>query len=384
MSNKKRIYLSPPSVDTDEERLVVEALRSGWVAPLGPKVEAFQEDLLTVFQYNHVLALNSGTAALHLAIRLCEIFHGDKVLIGTFTFVAAANAVLYEGGIPAFIDSEGLTWNLDPDLLEGRLNKAQVSGEVIKAVIVTHIYGRPAQIQRIKEICKQYDVKLIEDAAEAVGSLINKKYAGSFGDFSILSFNGNKIITTSGGGALICKNAYDYKRALYLAGQAKENASHYQHSEVGYNYRLSNILAGIGVSQLEKLPLFITRKAEIYSYYKSCIGEWGIFDFPEIPKGYTSNNWLSVWLIKEEFISIISPILIVNAFEEENIEVRRFWKPLHLQPLFEKCEFMGNGISEDMFERGFCLPSGVELTLHDQERILEVLKLLLTSRGLLK
>jgi pyridoxal phosphate-dependent aminotransferase EpsN len=277
-----RIYLSPPYVDQKEEDAVVLALRSGWVAPVGPNIDSFESALKNKFRYKHVLALNSGTAALHLAIKLSGVTKGDKVIIGTFTFVAAANVVLYEGGEPIFIDSEPDTWNLDPELLEERLKKGREQRESIKAVIVTHLYGMPAKMARIKKICEQFGVKLIEDAAEAVGSKIEENFVGSFGDFGILSFNGNKIVTTSGGGALICHQESDDSKARFWAQQSKDRATHYQHSEVGYNYRLSNILASIGITQLERLDDFINRKKVISAEYKSALE---FFDFLEVVHG---------------------------------------------------------------------------------------------------
>lgn len=375
-----RIYLSPPHVDQKEELVVIDALRNGWIAPVGPNIDDFENGLKTKFSYTNVLALNSGTAALHLAVKLCGITKGDKVLIGTMTFVAAANAVLYEGGIPVFIDSEKDTWNMDPDLLEQRLIKAENSGEFIKAVIVTHIYGTPAKIVEIKRLCEAYNVKLIEDAAEALGAMVEEKYVGGFGDYGILSFNGNKIITTSGGGALICKKEEDDKKARFWAQQSKDPANHYQHSEIGHNYRLSNILAAIGSSQLDKLEEFCIKKRKIHALYEQILSENTVFEFlKELPKSY-SNRWLTTALISSQNQSL-NPNDIIAALEIENIEARRIWKPLHLQPLFEGCEFVGNGVAEENFNLGVCLPSGVGLTEADQTRIIKVIKSLLSGRG---
>lgn len=384
MSSNSRIYLSPPCVDQEEEIAILEALRSGWVAPFGPKIDQFQSELSTKFGYSKVLAVNSGTSALHLAVKLANVKKNTKVLIGSFTFVAAANAVLYEGGEPVFIDSESATWNIDPILLEERLIKAQKDNEQIGAVIITHIYGIPAQIERIQSICKHYKVMLIEDAAEAVGATVNGKFVGSFGDFGILSFNGNKIITTSGGGALICKQAKHHEKAIFLAHQAKDHSSYYQHSELGYNYALSNVLAGIGLSQLNKLERFKQIKEEIYHFYKLHLSQLEVFDFTNSVQASEPNYWLSTILIKPAFLSIVAPRDIIEALEQENIEARRFWKPMHLQPLFEGNEYVGEGVAEDLFERGICLPSGSSLAKQDQHKIVDTIKGLLTRRGLFK
>jgi dTDP-4-amino-4,6-dideoxygalactose transaminase len=380
----KRIYLSPPSVDSDEERAVVDALRSGWVAPVGPELQAFETGLKEFFPKSHVVALNSGTAALHLAVKIAGVGKGDVVLIGSFTFVAAANVVLYEGAVPVFIDSENTTWNIDPDLLEQRLKKGLEAGEKIKAVIITHLYGMPAQIDLLVAVCKKYRVDLIEDAAEAFGASIHSLNVGGFGRFGVLSFNGNKIITTSGGGALVCENANDAIKTLHLSQQAKEQAQFYQHIEVGYNYRMSNLLAAVGNSQLKKLESFIQKKRAIYQRYFEGLNEFEVFDFLTEPEGYRSNCWLTTVLVKESYLPIINPQEIIDLIEKENIEARRLWKPLHLQPLFEGCESVGGHVCEKLFNAGFCLPSGVDLEKADQDRIIKLIQALLRSKGLLK
>ncbi|MFY0598585.1 MAG: aminotransferase class I/II-fold pyridoxal phosphate-dependent enzyme [Cyclobacteriaceae bacterium] len=384
MSDQEQIYLTPPSVDEHEEKFVVSALRSGWVAPVGPLISSFEEALRKKFQYRNVLALNSGTAALHLAIKLCNVTEGDKVLVGTFTFVAAANSILYERGTPVFIDSEPSTWNIDPLLLDKRLEEAKSKKERVKAVVVTHIYGRPAQMHMIKSICSKHNVKLIEDAAEAVGSRFKNQFVGSFGDYAVLSFNGNKIITTSGGGALICRDEKDHRRALFLAEQAKEEAGHYQHAVVGFNYRMSNLLAGVGISQLSKLDSFIERKRELFFSYKKKLEILDVFDFPDEEEQSESNYWLSTILIKKTSLDTISPQEVVEVLQTNLIEARRFWKPLHLQPLFEKSEYLGGDVAEDFFTRGICLPCGVGLSDKNQDRVVEALKELIASRALLK
>ncbi|MEO9476631.1 MAG: aminotransferase class I/II-fold pyridoxal phosphate-dependent enzyme [Cyclobacteriaceae bacterium] len=380
---QERIYLSPPFVDQAEKQELSSALDGGWVAPYGPKIDEFQEELTSRFGFENVLCVSSGTAALHLAVKLCEVTTGDKVLVGSLTFVAAANAVLYEGGQPVFIDSEPDSWNIDPDLLEQRLREGQRKGEKIKGVIVTHIYGRPAQMQRIKSICARYAVKLIEDAAEALGAQVGGAAVGTFGDYAILSFNGNKIITTSGGGALICKAEADAEKARFWASQSKDKAQHYEHSEVGYNYGFSNLLAGVGLAQLSKLDSFLSKKKEILNYYIRSFSEWEIFDLDQ--STYVgSNNWLSVFLIRKEILGMVSPSGLVAGLEQGDIEARKFWKPLHQQPLFGDSDAELNGVSQDLFERGICLPCGVGLSRDDQDRVVEALRELFSRIGLLK
>lgn len=380
----KQIYLSPPSVDASEEQSLLAVLRSGWIAPVGPAIAAFETGLRELGDYNHVTALSSGTAALHLAVRLAGVGQGDFVIVGTFTFVAAANAVAYQGGTSIFVDSESSTWNIDPDLMEKRLALAKSRKEKIKAVIVTHLYGMPAQMDRIVAICGRYDVILIEDASEALGGRVGEQWLGGFGRFGVLSFNGNKIITTSGGGALICTKSQDAAQALHLSQQAKEASDSYHHIELGYNYRLSNVLSALGVSQLGKLDRFIKRKREIYAFYKSHLEEIGVFDFLEEPATYFSNRWLTTLLIRDKYKELLTPNQVINALKEDNIEARRLWKPLHLQPLYARCEYVGGQTAERLFDAGICLPSGVDLTQEDLIRIIARIKSLLASRGLLE
>ncbi|MEP4532514.1 MAG: aminotransferase class I/II-fold pyridoxal phosphate-dependent enzyme [Cyclobacteriaceae bacterium] len=378
-----RIYLSPPFVDEAEKQELNFALDSGWIAPYGPKIGEFQEALARRFGFANILCVSSGTAALHLAVKLCGVTNGDKVLVGSLTFVAAANAVLYEGGEPVFIDSEPESWNIDPDLLEQKLIDSQKRGEKIKGVIVTHIYGRPAQMQRIKSICVRYGVKLIEDAAEALGAQVEGASVGTFGDYAILSFNGNKIITASGGGALVCKAETDADKARFWASQSKDQAEHYEHSEVGYNYGFSNLLAGVGLAQLNKLDGFLSRKKEILDYYIRSFSDWDIFELDQSTYA-GSNNWLSVFLIKNEVAGKVSPAELVAELEQDNIEARRFWKPLHQQPLFGYSDSELNGVSQGLFERGICLPCGVGLSSNDQDRVVEALRALFSRIGFLK
>lgn len=368
---KERIYLSPPFISDREIHSVADTLRNGWVAPVGPELDQFEKNLEKNFGFPKVLCLQSGTSALHLAVKLAGVGRGDKVLIGTFTFIAAANAVLYEGGIPVFMDSDPHSWNLDPDLLTGFLDKQCTINDLPKAVIVTHIFGRPSRIKAIKEVCHKYGVKLIEDAAEALASEYFGKYLGSWGDFGVLSFNGNKILTTGGGGGLVCQNEADYQRAKFWATQSKENTVWYSHTEIGYNYRMSNVLAGIGIAQLDRLEVILKRKKEINEFYvQNLAGE--LFEFPAEIEHAVSNHWLTTLLIKEEFIHRLTPNDLILALEKENIEARMYWKPLHTQPLFEKAEFIGEQfVAENLFKRGICLPSGVGLSTQDQGRVIE-------------
>lgn len=379
---KSSIYLSPPYVGHEERAQLLKVLEGGWIAPVGPSLDAFESALEAKFGYGKVLCLNSGTAALHLALRITGIKRGDKVVVGSFTFCAAANAVLYEGGVPVFMDSEATTWNLDPALLENYLENSP-GDERPKAVVLTHIYGIPARVEEISSVCRKFGVRLIEDAAEALGASANGCPAGKWGDFGVLSFNGNKIITTGGGGALVCHGQEHYDRALFLSTQAKDRAPYYAHSELGYNYRMSNVLAGIGLGQLQKLDYILKRKKEIFDFYAQHLGGSGLFEFPEEPASHRSSRWLSCFLIRKAFLSRVSPQEIVGALAGDHIEARRFWKPLHLQPLYRGSSCIGGGISEDLFDRGVCLPSGVALSLADQERVVGVIRDLLSSRGLL-
>lgn len=371
----KRIYFSPPDIREEDILSITNTLRGGWVATVGPQLDEFEALLKEKFHFRHVLALNSGTSALHLAIKLAGIERGDRVLVGTFTFVAVANAVLYEGGVPVFIDSDASSWNLDPELLQSYFTQHQVRNTLPKAVIVTHIFGFTADVQRIKSICKEFGVKLIEDAAEALGSTFEKQCAGSFGDYGVLSFNGNKIITAGGGGALICDSLAEYELAKKWATQSKEKATYYLHHEMGYNYRLTNVLAGLGISQLRRLDELVAGRTTIYFEYQRALRELNWVEFKPEASSQKANHWISPFLIKKERLSeSLNPDNLLNAFEACNIEARRFWRPLHMQPLFKDAECVGGAVAQDLFERGICLPSGNTLSKEDIGRIIEVLK----------
>ncbi len=358
-----RIYLSPPNVGETEKKLLAQVIDQGWVAPAGPQLELFEKELGERYPGKRVLALNSGTSALHLSLILAGVGSGDIVLVSTFTFAACANVILYQGATPVFVDSEATTWNIDPEKLEEYFRNATVPP---KAVIVTHLFGTPAQIDRIRSICDSYGVCLIEDAAEAVGSKLNDQPLGTYGDYGILSFNGNKIITTGGGGALILPEK-EYDRGLHLATQANSSSSGYDHREVGYNYRLSNVLAGVGLAQLGRLEEFLGRKRAVFNYYQENLGD--IFEFPEEPEGSFCNRWLTTPLFKND----LSPGDLINYLSEHQIETRELWKPLHLHEAYKHHEYLGDQVAQQIYEKGICLPSGSNLEEEDQNRIIELI-----------
>ena len=373
---KERVYLHPPAIDDQEIDHVIDVLKSGWVSTVGSVLDHFERDLEMIHADKRVLALNSGTSALHLGLRLAGITTGDRVGVSSLTFCASANVVLYEGAIPVFFDSEGDGWNLDPVLLEEYLTKNH-----LKALILTHLFGMPAQIKEIRRICMENGVLLIEDAAEALGATYDDQAVGTFGAYGALSFNGNKIVTTSSGGALIC-DEYQYEEGLKLASQAKEpGTSEYHHLALGYNYRLSNVLAGIGVAQLRKLPAYLARKQDLFQYYADHLpGKY--FQLQASSGRAKSNHWLTGIVVQETVQEEISPSEIIEVLEKANIEARHFWKPMHLQPLYQDSKVIGGGQSEWLFKNGICLPSGAGLSQIDQDRIVSVILEFLISRGL--
>tara|TARA_R110001583_G_scaffold81330_1_gene217171 strand:+ start:316 stop:1440 length:1125 start_codon:yes stop_codon:yes gene_type:complete len=363
----KKIWLSSPHMGGGEQKYVQEAFDTNWVAPLGPNVNEFEKGLESnIGGSKHIAALSSGTGAIHLGLVLLGVEKGDAVLCQTFTFSASANPIAYLGAIPVFVDSEEDTWNMCPVFLEAAIKDSIAKGKKPKAIIVVHLYGMPAKMDEISAITAKYNITVIEDAAEALGSSYKGQKCGTFGDFGILSFNGNKIITTSGGGALICKDEATKQKAIFLATQARDNAVHYQHTEIGYNYRMSNIVAGIGRGQLEVLESHITNRRAMHTFYAALfkgIEEVNLFEEPT--DVYFSNYWLSAILVptyeKREALRL--------HLEAANIESRPLWKPMHLQPVFEKYPYYGTTISEDLFNRGLCLPSGSNLTDEDRDRI---------------
>ena len=369
-----KIWLSSPHMGGAERRFVTEAFDSNWIAPLGPNLNGFEQDLESyLLEDSFVACVVSGTAAIHLALRLAGVSVGDEVLCQSFTFVATANPIIYQGAIPIFIDRELDTWNMCTTALEEAIIDRISKGNKPKAILVVHLYGIPAKIIEIAAIAKKYDIVLIEDAAEALGSSFKGQKCGTFGDFGILSFNGNKIITTSGGGALVCKTEVNKHKAVFLATQAKDTAPHYQHSEIGYNYRMSNVLAGIGRGQMEVLDKHISLRRGMNQFYKALFKDIdGISILKEPSKDYYSNHWLTCILVDEAKVGFSREELRLHL-EESNIESRPLWKPMHLQPVFKDAAYYGGTVSESLFEDGLCLPSGSNLSNNDRDRISKVI-----------
>ena len=374
---KSKIWLSSPHIGTNELQYVNEAFATNWIAPLGPHVNAFEKGLQDQTHTKHAAALSSGTSSLHLALILLGVKAGDTVFCQSITFSASANPIAYQGAIPVFIDSECDTWNMDPALLKAALEEAKQNGKLPKAIIPVHLYGMPAKMDEIHSIAKDFGVSVIEDAAEALGSSINNKPCGSFGEFGVLSFNGNKIITTSGGGALISENAEMIEKARFLATQARDAAPHYQHSQIGYNYRMSNVLAGLGRGQLEVLNDRVASRRNNFERYKQYFSKHNNagfnIQFQEEPEGYYSNRWLTCIVVDPTTNNGLTREEIRLAMDEENIETRPLWKPMHQQPVFSSSKSYLNGVSDKLFENGLCLPSGSNLTEHEFERIFNCL-----------
>ena len=356
----------------NEWRYVKEAFDTNWIAPVGPHIQTFEGNLSDLSNGHSVAALSSGTAAIHLALILAGVSGGDDVLCSSFTFSASANPIKYVGANPVFIDSEMESWNMCPELLEQAIVDGVALGKKPKAIIVVHLYGMPAKIVDIQQLSIKYDIPLIEDAAEALGSTYKGQPLGTFGLFGIYSFNGNKIITTSGGGALVCKDDKLIEEAKFLATQARENQPHYEHSKIGYNYRMSNVCAGIGIGQLEVLTDRVNRKRELFQYYKKSLSVIEEITFLEENMGSFSNYWLTTILLAEN--STIEREQLRLHLEKDNIEARPLWKPMHLQPVFEGCKSYVNGVSEDLFDRGLCLPSGTNMNEEDLERVVIKIK----------
>jgi dTDP-4-amino-4,6-dideoxygalactose transaminase len=374
--NNSKIWLSSPHMGGTEQKYVNEAFDTNWVAPLGPNVTGFEVDL-EKYQANgsYVAALSSGTAALHLGLILLGVKAGDEVICQSMTFSASANPITYLGATPVFIDSESVTWNMCPVTLEQAIVDRIAKGKKPKAIIGVHLYGMPFNVDAILKVAQHYDIPVLEDSAEALGSTYKGVKCGTFGTIGILSFNGNKIITTSGGGALVAKSKEVKDKAVFLATQARDNAPHYQHSEIGYNYRLSNICAGIGRGQMEVVDNHIALRRQMNTFYQEIFRTIdGITVFKEPSSDYISNHWLSCIEIDETKTHGISAEMLRLAFEKENIETRPLWKPMHLQPVFEHYPYYGSNISQQLFENGLCLPSGSNLTDLDRERIVNVVK----------
>lgn len=369
----QKIWLSSPHMGEHEMKFVQDAFETNWISPVGPHIQAFERELAAYNGIGHVAALGSGTAAIHLALIVLGVSRGDEVICSSFTFSASCNPIVYQGATPVFVDSEEETWNMDPVLLETAINdRLAVAGKLPKAIIVVHLYGMPARITEIMAIAKKYSIPVVEDAAEAIGSNIEGKKLGTFGDLGIFSFNGNKIITTSGGGALVSDNREWIEKARFLSTQARDAAPHYQHSEIGYNYRLSNICAGIGRGQLMVLDDRVKSRRDVFGFYKSTFSKMSSIRFTSEPKGYFSNRWLTTILLECPDSQLFREILRL-ALERENIESRPLWKPMHLQPVFKDCPAYVNGVAEKLFNSGLCLPSGSNLTVSELQRVAEVI-----------
>ncbi len=372
---KKRIWLSPPHMGRNELSFVQEAFDTNWIAPLGPNVDKFEQELSQLLDGNYVAAVNSGTAALHLALNLLNVSRGDEVICQTFTFAASANPVVYLGATPVFVDSESDTWNMDPVLLEKTIQDRLSLGKNIKAVVVVNLYGMPAKMEEISAVASKYAIPVIEDAAESLGSSIDNIPCGTFGSLGVISFNGNKIITTSSGGVLISNNEDFILSAKHLATQAKDAGPFYQHSKIGYNYKMSNVLAGIGLGQLSVLNERVSARRDNYNRYFNYFSAWNKkgfnIEFQLEPSGFFSNRWLTCILIDPATNKGITIESIRQLFEQYQIEVRSLWKPMHLQPVFVGMPRYLNGISDRLFDIGLCLPSGSSLTDDDFDRIFE-------------
>ncbi|HAY3507565.1 DegT/DnrJ/EryC1/StrS family aminotransferase [Elizabethkingia anophelis] len=369
-----KIWLSSPHMGGTELKYIHEAFEENWVAPLGPNVDGFESDLENFLNTNvKVAALSAGTAALHLALIECDVKHGDEVICQSMTFSASANPIAYCGAKPVFVDSEKETWNMCPKALQEAVEGRIQEGKKPKAIIVVHLYGMPAKMDEISQIAAQYDIPVIEDAAEALGSTYKGKMCGTFGRFGVLSFNGNKIITTSGGGALVCHTKEDKDKAVFLSTQARDNAPHYQHSHIGYNYRMSNISAGIGRGQMEVLQERVDARRKMHDFYLGLFNDLnGIKVFSEPNTDYFSNHWLSAITIDPEITGVTREELRLTLLED-NIESRPLWKPMHMQPVFSNALYYGGKVAEELFENGLCLPSGSNLTDEDKERISNII-----------
>lgn len=372
--DKKRVYLSSPTMHGEEQRYVQEAFDTNWVAPLGPNVNAFEKEMAEYTGCGHAAALSSGTAAIHMALRLLHVKQGDIVFVSDLTFSASCNPIVYENGTPVLIDAEPDTWNMSPQALERAYEKYPHP----KAVICVHLYGTPAKLDEIMEICTAHGTPLIEDAAESLGSTYQGRYTGTFGKYGIYSFNGNKIITTSGGGMFVSAEEEAAKKVTFLATQARDPARHYQHSQIGYNYRMSNVTAGIGRGQLLHLEEHKAKKKAIYEQYQAAFADVPAISMNPMNDKGDANNWLSCMTIVKN--SKITPDMVMDALQEKcNAESRPIWKPMHMQPVFAACDFFAHGedgssVGEEVFARGLCLPSDIKNTDEDMEAIIRTVK----------
>ena len=376
-TNNSRLFLSPPFTGEAEQKYVAEAFATNWIAPTGPHVDAFEKELAAYVQMPAAVALSSGTAAIHLAVKLCGVKTGDEVYCSSLTFSATANPIVYEGAEPVLLDADPASWNLSVPALNRAFAESVKRGKLPKALIVANLYGQSADMDPILELCNHYGVPVIEDAAESLGATYKGKFTGTLGHYGIYSFNGNKIVTTSGGGALVCQDLSALAKAKFWATQARDQARHYQHSEIGYNYRLSNVLAAIGRGQLESIEERLAARRRIFDRYVAAFGDLSGFDFmPEAPYG-RSNHWLSVMTMEPDVCGIV-PDDLIDALEEENIESRPVWKPMHLQPVFSHCRYYPHekehSVSDGFFVKGVCLPSGTGMTERQQDRVIKVIR----------
>lgn len=368
-TSNKKIWLASPHMSDEgyEMKYVQEAFDTNWVAPLGPNVNEFEKELAAKVGSKHAAAMTSGTGAIHLALKAAGVGEGDIVFCPTLTFSATANPIIYQNATPVFIDSDYETWNMDPKALEAAFEKY---GDKVKAVLVVHLYGLSADMDKIMEICSRYNVTVIEDAAESLGAYYKGKHTGTFGEFGVFSFNGNKIITTSGGGMLVSDDEEMIKKVRFWSTQSRDAARHYQHSELGFNYRMSNVVAGIGRGQLKVLDQRVAKKKYIFEFYKRELGQLEGVDFMPINDWNEPNYWLSVMTSSDS----VRPLDVMEALEKENIESRPVWKPMHMQPFFAKYDYVGGDVSEKLFENGVCLPSDTKMTDGDLERICGIIK----------
>ncbi|RKR12804.1 dTDP-4-amino-4,6-dideoxygalactose transaminase [Maribacter vaceletii] len=367
---KTKIWLSSPHMGGKEQGYINSAFEQNWIAPLGPNVDGFENDIAEFLnEESKVAVLCSGTAAIHLGLKLLNIQSGDEVICQSFTFSASANPIIYMGAKPVFVDSERDTWNICPILLEKAILDRIANGVKPKAIIAVHLYGMPYKVKEIQAISEKYDIPVLEDSAESLGSSVDDINCGTFGNIGVLSFNGNKIITTSGGGALITKSQKEKEKAVFLATQAREQTVHYQHKEIGFNYRMSNVLAGIGRGQMEVLVERVNARRDNFKFYKKELGNNKNIEFLKEPEGFYSNRWLTCVLLPNSEIRES----IRLALEIENIDSRPLWKPMHMQPVFEDFLNFSNGVSEELFERGLCLPSGSDLQEGDLKRIINII-----------
>ena len=369
MAENKKIWLASPHMSDEgyEMQYVQEAFDTNWVAPLGPNVNEFEKELAARVGSKHAAAMTSGTGAIHLALKAAGVGEGDIVFCPTLTFSATANPIIYQNATPVFIDSDYETWNMDPKALDAAFEKY---GDKVKAVLVVHLYGLSADMDKIMEICSKHDVTVIEDAAESLGAYYKGKHTGTFGEFGVFSFNGNKIITTSGGGMLVSDDEEKIKKVRFWSTQSRDAARHYQHSELGFNYRMSNVVAGIGRGQLKVLDQRVAKKKYIFDYYKRELGQLEGVDFMPINDWNEPNYWLSVMTLNGS----IRPLDVMEVLEKENIESRPVWKPMHMQPFFAEYDYVGSDVSEKLFENGVCLPSDTKMTDEDLERIVSIIK----------